>query len=106
VATAAIETRRSDVPAEVDRWNWGAFLLNTIWALGHRLWWQALLSIVPVFGIIMTLVLALKGGRWAWEKGTYASVEEYKAKERRWTIAGLTLYGLVAALIVLGAIAG
>jgi hypothetical protein len=26
---------RTQVPAEIDRWNWGALLLNWIWGLGN-----------------------------------------------------------------------
>jgi hypothetical protein len=26
---------RAHVPAEIDRWNWGAFLLNWIWGIGN-----------------------------------------------------------------------
>jgi len=24
------------VPAEIDRWNWGAFLLNWVWGIGNN----------------------------------------------------------------------
>ncbi len=33
------------VPAEIDRWNWGAFLLNAIWGIGNNTF-IALLTLV------------------------------------------------------------
>lgn len=28
--------KNATVPAEIDRWNWGAFLLNWIWGIGNH----------------------------------------------------------------------
>ena len=54
----------SVVPAEITGWNWGAFLLNWIWAIGNRVW-IGLLGLV--FGIIMAIILGAKGNEWAWQ---------------------------------------
>jgi hypothetical protein len=35
-----------DVPADIDRWNWGAFLLNWTWGVGNNTF-IALLTLVP-----------------------------------------------------------
>ena len=45
------------IPAEIDRWNWGAFLLNWIWGIGNNTY-IALLTFVPFFGFIWMFVHA------------------------------------------------
>jgi len=30
----------AEVPDEIDRWNWGAFLLNWIWGIGNNTRWN------------------------------------------------------------------
>src|SRR3990170_1543286 len=44
------------VPPEVDRWNWGAFLLNWIWGIGNNTF-IALLMFVPFANFVMPFVL-------------------------------------------------
>ena len=50
----------SNVPSEVKGWNWGAFLLNWIWSIGNNTW-IGLLSLIPYAGIVMVIVLGIKG---------------------------------------------
>jgi hypothetical protein len=88
------------VPAEIKRWNWGAFLLNWIWGIGNNTY-IALLTLVPVFGVlIMPFVLGAKGNAWAWRNGRWDSVEHFKRVQRKWAMWGaiiwigmFTLYG-------------
>src|SRR3954468_2147544 len=60
------------VPAEIDRWNWGAFLLNWIWGVGNNTF-IALLTLVPFVGIVMIFVLGAKGSAWAWRNGRWTA---------------------------------
>jgi hypothetical protein len=84
------------VPPEIDRWNWGAFLLNWIWGIGNNTF-IALLTLVPGLGIIMMLVLGFKGSRWAWRNGRWDSIEHFKRTQRLWAIWGVVLWlGLIA----------
>jgi hypothetical protein len=62
---AALDTRDAAVPPEVDRWNWGAFLLSWIWGIGNNTF-IAFLTFVPFVGIVMPFVLGAKGSAWAW----------------------------------------
>ena len=48
--------KTSTVPSEIKRWNWGAFLLNFIWAVGNKTW-IGLLTIVPLVGSQVLLFL-------------------------------------------------
>ena len=85
------------VPAEIDRWNWGAFLLNWIWGLGNNVY-IALLMFVPFVNFVMVFVLGAKGSAWAWRNKRWESVEHFRRVQRRWAIAGviLLLLGIAA----------
>ena len=85
------------VPPEIDRWNWGAFLLNWIWGLGNAVY-IALLMFVPFVNIVMVFVLGAKGSAWAWRNKRWESVEHFKRVQRLWTIAGLIVLVLAIAM--------
>jgi Cytochrome oxidase complex assembly protein 1 len=79
------------IPPEIDRWNWGAFLLNWIWGVGNNTF-VALLALIPLFGIVMIFVLGAKGSRWAWRNGRWESVEHFKRVQRLWAIWGVVFW--------------
>ena len=91
------------VPAEINRWNWGAFLLNWIWGIGNQTY-IALLALIPVFGFIWMFVLGAKGSAWAWRNGRWDSVEHFKRVQRRWAIWGAVIW--IAALALFGGTVG
>ena len=74
-------TEPKPIPPEIDRWNWGAFLLNWIWGVGNNTF-IALLTLVPIVGFVMLFVLGAKGSRWAWRNGRWDSVEHFKRVQR------------------------
>jgi hypothetical protein len=90
------------LPPGVDRWNWGAFLLNWIWGLGNNTF-VALLALVPFVNVIMVFVLGAKGSEWAWRNKRWESVEDFKRVQRNWAVAGvivwLAVLGLFAAIL-------
>ena len=95
------ETHQDTTPStalaeDLKGWNWGAFLLNWIWGIGNQTW-IALLTLIPVFGLIWMFVLGAKGNQWAWEKGRWHSLEQFKQAQRKWAIAGFTLWGIMIA---------
>lgn len=90
------------IPPEIDRWNWGAFLLNWIWGIGNNTY-IALLSLVPLVNVVMPFVLGAKGSRWAWRNGRWDSVEHFKRVQRKWAIWGAIIW--VASIVVLAGIA-
>jgi hypothetical protein len=84
------------VPAEIDRWNWGAFLLNWIWGIGNNTF-IALLTLIPFAGLIMPFVLGAKGSGWAWRNGKWDSLEHFKRVQRSWAIWGAAIWiGMIA----------
>src|SRR5690242_9695543 len=95
---------RTLVPAEIDRWNWGAFLLNWIWGVGNNTF-IALLTLVPVIGWVMPFVLGAKGSAWAWRNGRWDSIAHFKRVQRLWAIWGAVLW-LVGILFFSGIFGG
>jgi Cytochrome oxidase complex assembly protein 1 len=89
------------IPAEIRRWNWGAFFLNWIWGIGNQTY-IALLALIPGFGFIWMLVLGAKGNVWAWRNGCWDSVEHFKRVQRRWAIWGAVIWLAVPALFGAG----
>jgi hypothetical protein len=83
--------RAAPVPAEIDRWNWGAFLLNWIWGIGNNTW-IALLALVPFVGLVWIFVLGAKGSAWAWQNKPWESVEHFRRVQRNWAIAGVVVW--------------
>jgi Cytochrome oxidase complex assembly protein 1 len=86
------------IPPEIDRWNWGAFLLNWIWGIGNNTF-IALLTLIPLFGLIMPFVLGAKGSRWAWRNGRWDSVDHFRRVQRRRAIWGAIIW--IAAIVLL-----
>lgn len=94
----------SQIPDELKRWNWGAFLLNWIWGIGNNTF-IALLTFIPVLGIlVMPFVLGAKGNEWAWRNRRWDSIEHFKRVQRRWSVAGFVL--LMASASLFGAFFG
>jgi hypothetical protein len=91
------------IPPEIDRWNWGAFLLNWIWGIGNGTF-IALLTFIPFFGLAMPFVLGARGSAWAWRNGRWDSVEHFKRVQRKWAIWGVVVW--VAAIALFGSLFG
>jgi hypothetical protein len=91
--------KSASIPAEIDRWNWGAFLLNWIWGIGNNTY-IALLMFVPFVNMVMLFVLGFKGSAWAWRNKRWESTEQFKHTQRKWAQWGLVLYAAFIALLV------
>jgi hypothetical protein len=94
-AAAAVTTENTSgqgkdavIPEEIKGWNWGAFLMSWIWGIGNRVW-IALLAFL--LGIIMSIILGIKGNEWAWQNKTWNSVEHFKKTQRTWAVVGVIL---------------
>lgn len=86
------------VPEEIRGWNWGAFLMSWIWSIGNKSY-IGLLSLVPYIGIIMVIILGVKGNEWAWQNRQWESVEQFRNTQRIWAYWGV---GILIASIILG----
>jgi Cytochrome oxidase complex assembly protein 1 len=89
--TSSAPSPPAPVPPEIDRWNWGAFLLSWIWGIGNNTL-IALLAFIPLVGFVMMFVLGAKGSAWAWSNKRWESVEHFKRVQRNWAIAGVVFW--------------
>ncbi len=90
-------TDATNMPAEVNKWNWGAFLMNWIWGLGNRTY-IALLCLIPVVNLVMIFILGAKGSQWAWKNKKWDSVEQFIRVQGLWTAFG---FGMLVGILVM-----
>lgn len=81
---SAVGVHGDQLPPGVAGWSWGAFLLNWIWAIGNRTW-IGLFALVPYVGLVMAIILGIKGREWAWKNGKWDSVEHFNRVQRTWS---------------------
>jgi len=88
------------IPDEIRGWNWGAFLLPWLWPFTNRVW-VGLASWIPNVPWILIVAIALgaNGNEWAWRSRKWRSIEQFKAHQRGWAIAGI-LVGLPFSLMI------
>ena len=84
----------------LNKFNWGAFMLSFLWAIGNKAY-LGLLVLIPFFNIIWIFVCGFKGNRWAWENNNYRDIEEFKRVQETWNRAGLVALIIYAVIIVL-----
>ncbi|WP_421725566.1 cytochrome c oxidase assembly factor Coa1 family protein [Bauldia sp.] len=88
------QPRDEPIPPRLDRWNWGAFLLNWIWGIGNSTY-IALLMFIPGVNLVMVFVLGARGSRWAWRNRIWADEDHFRRTQRNWARAGvIVLVGL------------
>ena len=91
----------SVVPDEIKGWNWGAFFLNWIWSIGNNVW-IGLLALI--LGIIMSIILGIKGSEWAWQNRRWESVEQFKTVQHIWAVWGVVIFIASIAIAVVAGI--
>lgn len=85
------------VPEEIKGWNWGAFWLNWIWGIGNQVW-IGLLALV--IGLIMSIILGIKGNEWAWQNRRFESIEQFKQVQRIWSYWGWAILALWVLILI------
>lgn len=78
-------------PAELNKWNWGAFWLVWIWAIGNKTW-IGLLGLISPISLIMAIILGIKGNEWAWQNRKFESIDQFKKVQKAWSLWGLGLF--------------
>lgn len=97
----------STVPPEINRFNWGALLLNWIWGIFNLSCGFAILSfvlgLIPLVNLVWAIVLGFKGNEWSWRARSWPSVQHFLNTQRKWMIAGVAI---LVVSIVLGCLFG
>jgi hypothetical protein len=91
-------------PEEIKRWSWGAFGLNWIWGLGNGTW-IALLALVPYAGLIVAVVLGVKGNEWAWRNKRWESLAHFQRVQRTWGRWAIALLVAIVAVTLAATVA-
>lgn len=84
-------------PQELNKWNWGAFLLSWIWSIGNSVW-IGLLALISPISLIMMIVLGFKGNEWAWKAKKWDSIEHFKTVQAKWQKWGIIIF--IASIVV------
>lgn len=94
---APVATGKSGAfPAELNGWNWGAFFMGWIWALGM----SNVIGFLLCFflGGIGNIIVGIKGNEWAWKSRQFSSVEEFRAVQHAWAVWGVVLF--IASILI------
>jgi len=107
----------AEVPREIKRWNWAAFLMTPIWGIFSGVPIAALMFAIYLpffpgwfrFIALMggSLFLGFRGNELAWRGKKWRSVKHFKAVQKRWVVwsIGLNLVGLVILIMLTGSAA-
>ena len=99
-----INNQNETVPEEILGWNWGAFLMPWLWMWPNQVWY-GLFCFVPNAWWVMAIALGAKGNEWAWKSRRWRSIEQFKAHQRGWAIAGILLGAPISIMLWVRAIA-
>ncbi|HEX9744139.1 MAG TPA: hypothetical protein VGB30_01820 [bacterium] len=104
-------------PAQLNRFNWAAFIFDWIWAFarGLTMWGVLILAawiIAIVPGILLSIWFGFNANKLDWENNNkYNSIYEFQHSHRHWTavmrfIRGTLIFllGLIALMIILAII--
>lgn len=73
----------------LNKWNWGAFGLYSIWGFFNGCWWAFLIGIFFGWTIIPNIVFGIYGTRWAWQNRTWNSAADFEETQSSWAIWGI-----------------
>jgi hypothetical protein len=97
------------VPPEIRRWNWGAAIFSSIWALANGLTsdkdtFAAILRNegYQLGGAFFYQSLGSRGSELAWKYKQWPSVAAFQRVQTIWSVAGLALLISLAALLIVG----
>ncbi|MEH1859546.1 MAG: serine/threonine-protein kinase [Nostoc sp.] len=99
-----INNQNETVPEEILGWNWGAFLMPWLWMWPNQVWY-GLFCFVPNAWWLMAIALGAKGNEWAWKSRRWRSIEQFRAHQRGWAIAGILLGAPISIMLWVRAIA-
>ena len=95
----AARAEEPDLEAELNKWNWGAFLLGPIWGLGNSVG-RSFLTLIPIYGIYEWILLGQRGNRWAWEHRHWESVVAFRKTQRKWALWGVIVIALLLIIVI------
>lgn len=83
---------------ELNKFNWGAFLVTWIWGIGNKVWISLIvlpLILIPKVGIFCLFFcsfwLGFCGNKLAWENNKWEDIEQFKNSQIKWTKIGIII---------------
>lgn len=84
-------------PGIKDRWNWGAFLLGSFWALAHKKYMLAFLGFIPGISFVVVIMLGYKGNEWAWQNVEWKDIDHFQQTQKTWAWVGASFWLIFSA---------
>ncbi|MBT3994554.1 MAG: zinc ribbon domain-containing protein [Chloroflexi bacterium] len=102
-------TRDGEIPREIKKWNWAAFLMPAVWGLFSGVPFTVLLfgaaflppTVQLVIMVVVSIYLGAKGNEHAWRGKKWRSTEHFLAFQKQWTSWAVKLTIAVIALLFL-----
>lgn len=85
----------------LNKWNWGAFILNGFWAYPNGLKKIGLLSFIPGFNFLTMFYFGINGTRLAWKNNKTFNFEEYLELQKTWSMAAIKLCIYILFIMIL-----
>ncbi len=73
----------------------GALLWTQVWAVGARMYFWFVLSLIPIVGFVPLIVLTIRGRQLSWNAGQWESFEVFKRRMRILDIVALVWFGIL-----------
>ena len=99
-STAISPALPTELPADLRGFNWGAFFLNWIWGIRHKVSW-AWWALIPVVNIFIAFKLGFQGNELAWKNCEWEDEIHFDEVEREWTMWGIGIAIITYLLIQL-----
>lgn len=110
----------------LNRFNWGAFLLGLFWGIGNKsyipVWWgvvsvilsilvnlsaivdenvyTALSIVLFAFGVGFAFWFGMDGNEWAWKNRKWDNAEHFEQTQRKWAMWGGIIWGILFCLAI------
>lgn len=120
------DSLQSRIDEELQKFNWGAFFLNFIWATFNGAWREflpvflimlvvSLLSCLPILGflffivnIILAIYVGKQGNSWSWYGKKWESLDKFVSVQKAWGISSpfvfIILWFSVPAIIMVATV--
>ncbi|MEI6503469.1 MAG: zinc ribbon domain-containing protein [Armatimonadota bacterium] len=97
------------IPEELKGFSWGAFFWTWIWGIAHSVWLSLLVVVLAPtgLGIVLNIVMGLKGNELAWQHRRFESLDEFRATQAAWAKWGWIMFivssvlGLIAGIVIM-----
>ena len=93
----------TELPADLRGFNWGAFFLQWIWGIRHKVTW-AWWSLIPGVNIVIAFMLGFRGQELAWKNCQWKSEVEFDNTQLEWTRWGIGVFVIFLVLCMLAAV--